>query len=265
MNYVIGSGWYCSESKDERKIKYGDDIIRSAQFANLWYESIVDNTKPEKIFIVDSNSPIKNPLKKDNIEHCKLTINAGHATNLFGDKYCGWSRSVLLSLMYARFCDADYFVYIEQDVLINGSGIIEHIIEKSNGADYIFDISKDFPQPLQQSFFIIKNTKFDEFINRFMAIQYSDSQISCEMKFAICTSKLYSFIPKFLFFKPKKKSYLKRIISRIQVLASRKVACFSTMAINGGRDRPINFENEYIYFQHGSELELEKFIETTKK
>ena len=109
-NYIIGSGWWCGEANpdDKRKI-LGSDIIRGKEFHKLWYESVCRFTSPEKIFIVDSASPVKPDLNKDDdrIEFFSLTTNAGHST-LHTGKYCGWTRAVLAGIYYAHMCDADY-------------------------------------------------------------------------------------------------------------------------------------------------------------
>ena len=83
--YVLGSGWWCSESQSpidgERKF-LGDNVIRSKDFHRLWYQSVDRFTKPEKIFIVDSCSPVK-PLLDENdsrLEFVSFTTNAGQST-----------------------------------------------------------------------------------------------------------------------------------------------------------------------------------------
>ena len=87
-------------------------MIRTPLFHKMWYRSLCRFASPEKIFIVDSNSPVAPPLHLDDarIEFVSLDRNYGHATTC-DSKMCGWSRSVLLGAAYALCCDADYFVY----------------------------------------------------------------------------------------------------------------------------------------------------------
>ena len=59
----------------------------------------------------------------------RLPRNPGHATVHTGH-YSGWTASVLYSLEYALAADIDYLVYVEQDVLLYGQGIIEHCIAR---------------------------------------------------------------------------------------------------------------------------------------
>ena len=245
--YIIGSGWWCSGLNHSNA--KGDDSIRQESFHDKWMSSIFDNCKPEKIFIIDSNSPIK-PLSKwqdNNIEYISLNINANHSSNLLsGYKYCGWTSSVLLGLQYAELCDCEYFVYVEQDVLLHGKGIIEKVISemKSKSKKAIFGSPGATPQPLQQSFFVIKKDFISRFLHRYKKIRYDDSIIGPEYKFAIASSSFYSLIPQFLF-KYKTFKYM-----------FRKLCHFNYFSIGYGRERPLNMNDSFFYFQHGSKEEL---------
>ncbi|MGU9865530.1 hypothetical protein [Kluyvera ascorbata] len=127
-NYIIGSGWWCGDNVG-RNVR-GDDFIRGKDFHKIWYDSIVKNCNPQKIVIVDSASPIKPDLADDSrLEFISLNRNWGHSTTLNEKEvFCGWTASVILGLQYAALCDTDYFVYIEQDVVLVGDGIIDKII-----------------------------------------------------------------------------------------------------------------------------------------
>ena len=182
MNYIIGSGWWAT-SDDTPRIKSGDDIIRSAKFHKLWYKSICKYTNPKKIFIVDSNSPIKPPLNKDDkrIEFVSLDRNYGHPTTTIG-RLCGWTRAILLGVSYAQLCDVDYFVYVEQDTLLYGKNIIEYAIKRMIHP-YIFGKGTGTPHYIQQSFFIIHKSGFDKFLRGIKRIRASDKEVSPETKF----------------------------------------------------------------------------------
>lgn len=249
-NYIIGSGWWCGN--DTRENLFGDDEIRSLDFHEKWYQSIIDNTNPDKIVIVDSASPVKPKLNKndDRLEFLSLNNNAGHSTNLRdGFRFCGWTASVLLTLQYTELCDTDYFVYVEQDVLLKGNGIIENVIKhmEDNNLDYIFGSPGSTSQPLQQSFFIIKKAFIPYFIRNIKKIPFDDSIIGPEYKFAIAVSGLSKIIPSFLF------------MNRYFRFLYRKLIKVNYMNIGYGRQRPINFEDDFFYFQHATREELVKY------
>ena len=95
MRYVIGSGWWATDdSPPKRRKKGGDDLIRSAAFHRVWYESLCRFTNPDKIILVDSASPVPPPLNEgdDRIEFVSLDRNYGHPTTC-DSQLSGWSRS----------------------------------------------------------------------------------------------------------------------------------------------------------------------------
>ena len=255
MKYIIGSGWWCNDYADKREKFYGDDEIRGKDFHHLWYKSVIQSTSPEKIVIVDSNSPII-PEYDSSIEFISLNENAGHSTNHTG-KFSGWMRSVLLSASYAINCDCDYYVYVEQDVLLKGDNIIEKAIESMN-KPYMFGRCNDHHNPLQQSFFIIKKDYLEQFVSNIYRIPYTDYDMPPERKFAIATSKLFSIIPKFMFVTPNS-ILLKKVLRRIQNSLSRLLGNYDDLPFGQGRDRPIDFSLEHFYFQHGDTSELTSY------
>ena len=276
MKYIIGSGWWCAQSPsdaasdsssdsscdspEEVRVTFGDDQIRSAGFHALWYDSICHTSKPDKIVIVDSCSPVKPALnsKDERIEFISLNENAGHSTNHNG-KYCGWTRSVLLSLSYAINCDCDYYVYVEQDVLLSGKGLIEHEIEQMRGK-YAFGREPSLVQPLQQSMFIIKHSAIETFLSRFYAISATDNQVSPERKFAIASSWFLSLLPSMLFRQPPLTNVLGKVLHRAQTAVLKLFGGFGTLQMGYGRQRPIDFSAPHYYFQHGSQEELATFL-----
>lgn len=258
MSYIIGSGWWCSESVDNREKLYGDNTIRSVDFHKIWYASIKRNCNPSKIYLVDSNSPVK-PRVDSEIIFVTLNENGGHSTNLTG-KYSGWTRSVIHSMSYAQNCNCEYYVYIEQDVLLNGENIIEKCIEKMT-KPFMFGKCHDFHNPLQQSFFIIKKDYIDIFLSNLYKIRYDDKTISPEKKFALATSPFFSIIPKFIFKKTTYKSILlNKMIWRAQNLLAQFLGSYNYLPYGYGRDRPINMSDEFFYFQHGDQGEIDAYL-----
>ncbi|MCV2883275.1 hypothetical protein OE749_01020 [Aestuariibacter sp. AA17] len=266
MKYIIGSGWWCADNPslddNEFRIKYGDDEIRGKDFHHVWYDSVNTNTNPSKIVIVDSCSPTKPPLDRNDprIEFISLNENPGHSTKHTG-KYSGWTRSVLLGLSYAINCDCDYFVYVEQDALLKGKGIIEREIANMK-RPFVFGKQRGLAQPLQQSFFIIDMKYAELFLSRYMAIKARDNKISPERKFAIATSAILGALPESLFYQPPLNNVFQKVLHRVQSAILKVFGCYGVTVSGYGRDRPIKFDDEYFYFQHGSKEELQTYLET---
>lgn len=259
MKYIIGSGWWCSNSNvNNRDILFGDNNIRSAQFHYDWINSVNTNTTPDRICIIDSNSPIKPPIdiNNDKIIFISLNENGGHSTNHTG-KYSGWMRSVLQSMSYAQNCNCDYYIYVEQDVLLSGKGIIEHCI-KSMKKPYMFGKCNTFKNPLQQSFFIIRKDYIDIFLSNLYSIKYTDNQINPEKKFALASSRFFKIIPKYLFISPNNK-FLKKLTWRVQNTLCKFIGNYQYLPIGYGRDRPIIFSDDYYYFQHATKEEINEY------
>ena len=260
MKYIIGTGWWCDKDNesDSGRVAFGNDIIRSESFHHVWAHSICKYTSPDRVIVVDSNSPISPPLDQSVLpyEYVNLNENGGHATNIKG-RYCGWARSVLLSMEYASLCDCDYYIYVEQDVLLRGKGIIERCINEMGDTEFLFGKDHDSKQPLQQSFFIIKKTAIERFISRYRSINFDDYQISAELKFAMATSPFFFMVPDSLF--ARVPGRFGNAVRRLQVNIAKFLGRYKYLPIGYGRNRPIVFEDEYFYFQHASLEELEKY------
>lgn len=253
--YIVGSGWWCSApEQDTRDILIGDNKIRSRDFHHTWYQSICRSCNPQKIIIIDSNSPIPPPTNKQDkrIEYISLNTNAGHSTNHTG-KFCGYMRAILLGIEYAAQCDTDYYVYIEQDALLKGKDLIDYCINQMT-TPYMFGSGEGTPQQIQQSFFIIRRDGFNSFVNRIKAINACDNEISPEEKFVISTLTNYRKTAEYL--------ALKNFHWRQRLLKEwiyTKYRGYDHLPIGYGRCRPINFNETHYYFQHASALELEQY------
>ena len=260
MSYVIGSGWWCADKNlDSRAELLGDDEIRGHKFHQLWYEAICRYTSPEKIIIVDSCSPSKPLLnsKDDKLEFISLNVNGGHSTN-HKEKFCGYTRAILLGLEYALQCEADYYVYVEQDALIYGEGIIEHCISKMT-KPYMFGSGDGTPGLLQQSFFIMRRDAILAFKNKLNAIDQADNQLSPEIKFHIACStgpaQLLAYI--------KQQSLVSNLYKKIDWQCFKYLRNWQDLPIGLGRARPIKFDAPYFYFQHGCKDELKAYLKLT--
>ena len=250
MNYIVFKGWWCEDvNLDNRKKLLGSDAIRSKDFHKLWMDSIKQGANASEIIIIDSNSPIK-PEVIDNEKIISLADNFGHSTNHKG-KYCGVTRAHITGVFYALINDYDYCVYLEQDAIIIGEGFVEKCIKKMT-KPYMFGNGIKTGHATQQSFFIIRKDGYLDFINNMLNIKSSCGDISPENKFAIATSYVWKFFPEFIF-KIRGAKYLLSLFRG-----------FDYVPFGYGRDRPINFEDQFFYFQHGDDEDLNRIKEILK-
>ena len=254
INYIIGSGWWCSAMPDKeinpnRKV-LGDDSIRSRNFFRVWRTALAECSCPAEIVVVDSASPTKpeETLMKT-VKWIELPFNARHSTDHIG-QWSGWTRSVLISGHYALIAESDYFVYVEQDCLLSGHGIIEHCISKMRRG-MMFGSGAGTPQPIQQSFFIIKGTHLPGFLANLVNIRQRDSEFSPEWKFVVATCAPFVFCAN--------QGLLKNKRMRRLVLWLAKKLLFERLPVGTGRARPIPNNAKYWYFQHGTAEEITEF------
>ena len=174
-NYIITSGWWSTNDDkiEDRTIISGDSFIRSDEFHQIWFNAVDRYTNCKKVYIIDSNSPVKPIMDEKKEVLISLDSNAGHSTNHTG-KLCGVSRAHLLGMSLAMVNEADYWVYVEQDALIYGDGIIEKCIAEMT-KPYMFGYGLGTPQPVQQSLMIMKTEAIPQFINNFNKIRAKDS------------------------------------------------------------------------------------------
>ena len=261
-NYIITSGWWCdNDSSDDREKKLGASALRNVEFFPEWYRSIVENCSPAKILVVDSASPIK-PKEEtfEKVHFLSLDRNPGHPTKHFG-LYSGVTYAHVIGMIYAMLEGFEYWVYIEQDVLIAGKGIVEYAISFMK-KDIMFGSGVGTPQPMQQSFMIMKTSAIPDFIRKLHRIGYRDNSVSPEMKFSIAASPLLNKFPDklchFLLAKNLSGRLVKRLFDTVSV---GRFKGYTDLPFGYGRSRPIDFSDEYFYFQHGTEKELSRYRE----
>lgn len=224
MKYCVFSGWYCDD-KPRNYATFGTHKIREKDFFNLWYKSVTTFTKPEKIFITDSASPVKPDLPDDpRIEFVSLYKNFGHSA-VPGPHYCGFTKALFSGIFYADLNEFDYAVFVEQDCLLYGKNFVENIINVFRGQDLILCHGRGTAQPIQQSFFIMRKNIYRDYINYYMRFEKSDHQFSPEKKMYVISQ------------------FFKTAISNLEF----------------GRARPLNFDLDYFYFQHGSDDEITQY------
>jgi len=226
MKYVIGTGWWCDNTglHSGSKVDNASVDTRKVDFFELWYSQIVKNANPLKIIITDSNSPVKPQLiDKSRVGFISLIENFGHALDeKTKGKLSGWERAFLNGAFYTLLNDIDYYVFIEQDALIFGNGIIEHVIEGMGENCYTHGINKY--GGIEQSFVIIKIGIILDFINKLIELQSPNEWIIPESKWA----KLHQWF-----------SFQKL-----------------PFGYGGCANRPINYSDKYWYAQHFTENEL---------
>ncbi len=262
--YIITTGWWCTDNDkiEDRLVKYGDTAIRTKDFHNLWFTAVDTYAKPKKIYIIDSNSPVKPEVHTEKEILVTLHENAGHSTQHIG-KLSGVSRAHVLGMSIAMANEIDYWVYIEQDALIYGEGIIEKCIENMKKS-YMFGSGEGTPQPVQQSLMIIKKDAIPTFIKNFNAIKAKDSEISPEMKFAIATSLPLRIVPEVVYKYMEKGTTVSKIVKRVFWPFFSIFQGFDNIPFGYGRVRPINFDSSHFYFQHGSKDELDSYFKKLK-
>jgi len=234
---VVGTGWWSTDQDGDWNI--GSSTTRSVEFFHLWYRQVSTCLRPEKIIVTDSNSPNKPEVGMyRNVEWVVLDRNYGHANDIRVGKiathWCGWTRSVINGAMYALCCDADFYVYVEQDCLIRG----QHFLSAAIG-DRTQDIflgsrtqngvgieGKTAAPMYQNSLMIVRNEGLPRFIQGIMASEESDGEVSPEVKL------------------------------------EKHCAPFGELAVPFGRSRPIDFSRSHFYLQHLHENELDEFVQT---
>jgi hypothetical protein len=253
--YTIGSGWWCSDAPDTqvnpKRHRAGDDAVRAVGFFEKWLESIYAVSSPDLIVVVDSKSPTKPPQKlRQQVYWLELPFNARHSTDPLG-QWSGWLRSVLLGGQYAVTSEADYFVYVEQDCLLGGEGVIEYCIEHMTRG-IMFGSGEKTPQPIQQSFFIVAQKKLPQFLKNLVDLKDRDSDLSPEWKFVFATWRPLVHASNWGLLRSRRaRRWVLRLMRRI---------AFDELPMDGGRTRPIDFSARYFYFQHGSEAELDRYF-----
>jgi hypothetical protein len=232
---IVGSGWWSSGQRSEWNI--GDDLIRSTQFFSLWHRQVMKYICPDMIVVTDSHSPKKPDRGKfERLQWIELDRNYGHAndirTGVINSKYCGFTRSLIMGASFALCCEADYFVYVEQDCLIRGERFLEAAI-----GDQAFDFymgqrtsggtglagSPAAPM-LQNSLLIMNGRGIERLISKLLTARETDGEMSLEEKMA------------------------------------RDMTPFGTLNVPYGRSRPMDSSLSHYYAQHMSRQELEVFI-----
>ncbi len=228
-NYIIHSGWWCDGTGvHPGATKYSDARIRTVAFFDVWYEFVRAYTKPEKILIVDSASPVLPDLDGKDIECVSMRRNFLHGMKC-DTQWGGWTRAFFTGAFYALMNDVDYAVFVEQDCLPVGEGVVERAI--ANMGDKKISFSLGGPNRSDQSFTILRRDYIAEFARKFMAIPKDDREMDTEDKFMHIVNEDDSLAP---------------------------------LPFGYGRNRPINFRDPHFVAQQWRRDELEQLFDLTE-
>jgi hypothetical protein len=134
--------------------------------------------------------------------------------------------------MHAYLNDADYSVFLEQDCLIVGEGIIEDCIAKMGNAKIMYGATS--PVRIEQSFVIIRRDYVLDFLHEFLGMKQSDKDLFTEVKFQRLQKRARAF----------------RAVGF-------PAPGFASLPFGFGRNRPIDFSEPKFYAQQWSREELE--------
>ncbi|MCB1060855.1 MAG: hypothetical protein KDB65_11535 [Calditrichaeota bacterium] len=239
-SYIIHSGWWCDETRRHIGANYNesDDRVRTPGFFDVWYECVKTFADPVQIFVADSASPLKPDLSNKQVEWVNLAKNFKHGMICEG-KYGGWTRSFSLGAMHAYLNDADYSVFLEQDCLIVGEGIIEDCIAKMGNAKIMYGATS--PVRIEQSFVVIRRDYILDFLHGFLGMKQSDKDLFTEVKF-------------------------QRLQKRARALRAvgLPAAGFEPLPFGFGRNRPLDLSEPKFYAQQWSREELESLNKRVK-
>jgi hypothetical protein len=232
---VVGSGWWCADSPHDWTI--GSPATRSVAFFDIWYRQLVRCLGPERIVITDSASPIKpDYLSYPGVHWIELDRNYGHPNDLrtgrIRTRYSGYTRAVINGAMYALCCDADFYVYVEQDCLLQGEDFLRHAIGDA-GEDILIGQVTEQGRGMggrmaaampQQSLVVVRGAALPRFIDGIVNAPCTDGEVSPEM------------------------------------IMHGRLAPVGFLHVPYGRSRPIDFERSHFYVQHLDRDELQRFL-----
>jgi hypothetical protein len=232
---VVGSGWWCADSPHDWAI--GSPATRSVAFFDIWYRQLVRCLQPERIVITDSASPVKpDYLSYSAVHWIELDRNYGHPNDLrtgrIRTRYSGYTRAMVNGAMYALCCDADFYVYVEQDCLLLGEDFLRQAIGDATEDILMGPVTEKgrglggapaAPMP-QQSLVVVRNAGLPRFIEGIVNAPYTDGEVSPE------------------------------------IIMHDRLAPVGFLRVPYGRSRPIDFNRSHFYAQHLTDEELQQFL-----
>jgi hypothetical protein len=233
---IVGSGWWCDNKPHDWTI--GSPVTQSVDFFKLWYRQVMRCLNPHSIVVTDSAAPEKPDYRSfTNIHWIELDRNYGQPNDIrvgrIQAKYSGFTRAVINGAMYALCCEADFYVFVEQDCLLYGDDFLNHAV-----ADCSDDILLGRPTErgkglkgsmaapmLQNALVIVRRTGLERFIDAILGAPWTDGEVSPEETLR------------------------------------RRMPPYGLIGIPFGRSRPIDFKEPNFYVHHLDDNELHRFLE----
>jgi hypothetical protein len=231
---VVGSGWWCDGQRHAWAI--GSPFTRSVAFFDIWYRQVTRCLNPHRVVITDSASPIKPDYRSYPIEWIELDRNYGHSNDIrtgrVYTKYSGFTRSVISGATYALCCDADFYVYVEQDCLLCGDDFLGHALGDTTLDILLGAPTEDGKAPngglaasmLQQSLLVVRRAGLERFLQGLLGAPWADGELPPEE------------------------------------IMRQQLAPFGVVQVPYGRSRPIDFDRRHFYAQHLDDDELRRFL-----
>jgi hypothetical protein len=161
--------------------------------------------------------------------------------------------------------DEEWYVFVEQDVLLFGKGIVEREIQNSKSGMF-FGREESGTQPIQQGFYGVRRDKIVNFNKKLSCIPERDGDISPEVKFLWAGSWLPIWVIRLM------RLVIKILLSLLPIKYNRDAltlqilnsVClrfkkFDFALSRGGRNRPINMDQEFYYLTLASLEEIEAY------
>ncbi|MBI2715603.1 MAG: hypothetical protein HYX37_14305 [Rhizobiales bacterium] len=228
---IVGSGWWCDGAPSAWRI--GSPATRSPAFFDLWLRQVHRCLKPLRVVVTDCASPIKPDRPSDkSLVWIELDRNYGHPNDLrvglIKTKYSGFTRTVINGAMYALCCDADFYVYVEQDCLIHGEDLLTHAIGDAsedillgtptvNGVGLHGAVAASM---IQQSLIVVRRIGLERFLEGLLGAPWTDGEMPPEE------------------------------------IMRQRLTPFGLLRIPFGRSRPIDFTRSHFYAEHLTDEEL---------
>jgi hypothetical protein len=258
---LVTSGWYASNEPRSYRTA-GDDLIRGVGFRPLWWRSLDRYIAPAHVFIVDSASPVKPDdaaYTATKFQRLELLRNPGHSQN-GTTHYCGAMAAIILGLEFALHNDVEMFLYVEQDALVFGDTIVEKTKNALRRRDLVFGGSSDVD--IQQSFFGANKKGIRHFLSALHSIDFTDKRVAPENKFMFAGARM---LPSPLVGLAAHTSIDKLRRAGLLLFSLVCTLCrnYEFLPFGYGRERPINFNDDAFYFQHGSVEEVLQYRRLT--
>ncbi len=193
---------------------------------------------PHCIVVTDSAAPEKPDYRSfANIHWIELDQNYGQPNDIrvgrIQAKYSGYTRAVINGAMYALCCEADFYVFVEQDCLLYGDDLLNCAVAGSNDDILLGQpteggkgLSGSVAAPmLQNSLMIVRRTGLDRFISAILGAPWTEGEVSPEETLR------------------------------------RRMPPYGLIGIPFGRSRPIDFNEPNFYVHHLDDSELHRFLE----